>query len=514
MELTLKPVNETYVKVLCDDALAYELQDKYSSFAKNYQHDWRFKKKRWDGKIRAFSAAARLLPKGLIRTTLEWAEKRGHVVFDETAYERPALTDEQIQKFISAVTLGEDIEERDYQINCFRKSIEDDRWLFLAATSSGKSYSIYLTTAWHVARRRKVLIIVPRTGLVRQMAKEFDFYSDGKMTVSQIMSGADKTNLDWVTVSTWQSLAKMPKGYFEQFDVVFGDEVHMFEAKSLVYIMNACINARYRYGFTGTLNGAKTNETSLIGMFGPICKIISAKELIDRGYAAPVRIKILNLEYSAEDRDALKAQESAKYREFTGAMQPGESFPAVEFGRWKLENEKEFLMNHEGRNAFLQNLVAAFKKNSFVLFDRVEHGKKLVELFEEVAGARRVNFVYAKVDVDDREEIRDTTENAVNDITVASYQTFGTGTNIKNLHHLVYAMASKGRVKTLQAIGRVLRLMATDPSKVATVYDIADNLSVKSRENYAMIHLQERIGFYDEEGYDYEIINIRLSDFS
>ena len=55
-------------------------------------------------------------------------------------------------------------------------------------------------------------------------------------------------------ISTWQSIYKNEKEYFEQFDYVMGDEAHQFKAKSLTSIMTKCINASYRIGFTGTLS--------------------------------------------------------------------------------------------------------------------------------------------------------------------------------------------------------------------------------------------------------------------
>ena len=41
-------------------------------------------------------------------------------------------------------------------------------------------------------------------------------------------------------------------------------------------------NAKYRYGFTGTLDGTQTHKWVLEGLFGPSYKIIATKELIER----------------------------------------------------------------------------------------------------------------------------------------------------------------------------------------------------------------------------------------
>jgi hypothetical protein len=93
---------------------------------------------------------------------------------------------------------------------------------------------------------------------------------------------------------------------------------------------------------------------------------------------------------------------------------------------------------------------------------------------------------------------------------VASYGTFSTGINIRNLHNVVFASPSKSRIRNLQSIGRVLR---KGENKVkATLYDIADDISYKSRKNYTLNHLIERIKIYNEENFNYEIVNIPLKN--
>jgi superfamily II DNA or RNA helicase len=72
----------------------------------------------------------------------------------------------------------------------------------------------------------------------------------------------------------------------------------------------------------------------------------------------------------------------------------------------------------------------------------------------------------------------------------------------------VFASPSKSRVRNLQSIGRVLR-KGKDKTK-AMLYDIADDCTHKSRKNYTLNHLIERIKIYNEEKFNYEIITINL----
>ena len=123
---------------------------------------------------------------------------------------------------------------------------------------------------------------------------------------------------------------------------------------------------------------------------------------------------------------------------------------------------------------------------------------------------RKVFFVHGGVDAEEREQIREITEREVNAIIVASYGTFSTGINIKNLHNIVYASPSKSRIRNLQSIGRVIR-KGTNKAK-AILYYISDDCSVKSRKNYTLNHLIERIKNYNEENFNYDIITIQLKD--
>ena len=114
------------------------------------------------------------------------------------------------------------------------------------------------------------------------------------------------------------------------------------------------------------------------------------------------------------------------------------------------------------------------------------------------------------MDAEQREKVREITEKSNNAIIVASYGTFSTGINTLNLHNIIFASPSKSRIRNLQSIGRGLRL--GDNKVNATLYDIADDLQYKSKENFTLKHFQERINIYTEEEFDYEIHNINLKD--
>ena len=121
---------------------------------------------------------------------------------------------------------------------------------------------------------------------------------------------------------------------------------------------------------------------------------------------------------------------------------------------------------------------------------------------------RQLYYVDGDVDGEIREDIRKEVEDIQDGIIVASLGTFSTGINIKNLHNVIFASPSKSRIKVLQSIGRGLRKLFS--KSMFTLYDIADDLSWKSKKNHTILHFVERIKMYNEEKFDYKIYNVEL----
>jgi superfamily II DNA or RNA helicase len=141
------------------------------------------------------------------------------------------------------------------------------------------------------------------------------------------------------------------------------------------------------------------------------------------------------------------------------------------------------------------------------LFQYVDkHGKVLYNMFEQEHD--NVHFVHGGVEGSEREDIRKLAEEQEDMIIIASYGTFSTGINIKNLHNIVFASPSKSRIRNLQSIGRGLRKSNT--KDVATLYDISDDLTWKSHKNHTILHFAERIKIYNEEKFDYKIYQFDL----
>lgn len=448
-----------------------------------------FRNKFWDGKIRLFDTRAMTIYAGLVEDIIKFSKEFDvDISFEGKKHEMPGLeqdiSDEMLDGFLKALnpySKGQPIEIRDYQIQSFKYAVRRQRALIVSPTASGKSLVIYaLMRWWREVQDRKILIIVPNVSLVGQLMTDFRDYSNGTFNdITGISAGVSKNIDTQVVVSTWQSIYKQPAGWFAQFGGVIVDEVHHAQSKSIQSIMNKMLICPDRIGFTGTLQEAKTHELVLKGLFGPVTKVISTKELIERNQISQMSCEIIHLKYSDEDRKKVKVMD--------------------------YQTEIDFLINHEKRNIFVSRLAGALKGNTLVIFSRLEHGKEIFDLIET---DRQKYYVAGETDKDDREIVRQFAE--ANDvIIVASLGVFSTGVNIKNLHNLVFAHPTKSKIKVLQSIGRVLR--KSDDGRPATIYDLVDDLKQSSRENFALRHASERMKFYISEKFPYKIKSIQLS---
>jgi superfamily II DNA or RNA helicase len=116
--------------------------------------------------------------------------------------------------------------------------------------------------------------------------------------------------------------------------------------------------------------------------------------------------------------------------------------------------------------------------------------------------------VHGEVQAQDRENVRHITETTDNNIILASYGTFSTGINIRRLDNIIFASPSKGKIRNLQSIGRVLR--KGNGKEKAALYDIVDDLQWKNKKNFAVLHFLERVKIYTEEGFDFKIYNVDI----
>ena len=485
--LIIDKVNEVYLKIEAEADIRRELGEYFTFEVPGFKFMPAYQNRVWDGKIRLFSYATGKIYAGLYPYIKNWCKENNVHIVDGTKIKEKTVDDSKIDDLIKALKLPYEV--RDYQREAFKYSVEKDRCLLVSPTASGKSLIIYLMLIYNLLRLKdtkedKILVIVPTTSLVEQLFKDFkDYGYNSERNVHRIYSGHEKETNKRVIISTWQSVYNLPKKWFNQFGMIIGDEAHLFKAMSLTKLMTKLERCKYRVGLTGTLDGTKTHKLVLEGLFGTVNKVVSTSELMQSGRLADLKIMCLILQHDQTARHFLK----------------GKSY----------QEEMDYLVSNEKRNKYIRNLATSLNGNTLCLFQYVEkHGKNLYETIRERATDKQVFYVHGGVDAEQREKIREITEKSDNAIIVASYGTFSTGINIRNLHNIVFASPSKSRIRNLQSIGRGLRLK--DDNSAATLYDIADDISYNGKENYTLQHFKERINIYNGEDFNYEIHNVEL----
>jgi superfamily II DNA or RNA helicase len=483
-DLLISKSNEVFLKIQCEPHIEYELRDYFKFEVPNAKFMPQYRGKNWNGEIHLFDMRTKQLYVGLLDKLVSFCNNYNYnyKFEDNKFYGLPfevneGISYEGVKDYMKSICSHS---PRDYQIDGVYDALKHNRRLLISPTASGKSLMIYSLVRYYVDKGQKILLVVPTTSLVEQMYKDFEDYGwDASSYCHKIYSGREKTNNANVTITTWQSIYNLERGFFEDFDVVVGDEAHLFKSKSLISIMTKLHHAKYRFGFTGTLDGTQTHKWVLEGLFGPSYKVTRTAELMEKGHVSKLDIRCLVLKHTPQTFETY-------------------------------EDEVQFIITHDKRNNFIKNLVLDLKGNTLILFSRVEsHGKPLFELIDNCKqSGRKVFFVHGGIDTAERERVREITEAQENAIIIASYGVFSTGINIRNLHNVVFASPSKSRIRNLQSIGRVLR-KGKNKTK-AMLYDIADDCTHKSRKNYTLNHLIERIKIYNEEKFNYEIITINL----
>jgi len=492
--IKIEKLDDVYVRVFSDASIEQELADFFTYEYPGARFTPQYKARLWDGKVRLYDQLRKTLYVGLVHYVVEFAKRNGYdYELSDDLKLQGGVDKDYIEGFVRSLnpsSRGQPITVRDYQLDAIYSAISRERVLLLSPTASGKSLIIYSTLRYHLEYGRKVVLIVPTTSLVEQMYADFEDYSsangwDVERHCQKLYSGFPKDFTRDVLITTWQSIYKQPRGWFRQFDVMFGDEAHQFKAKSLTDTMGKMDTLRYRIGTTGTLDNKKVHRLTLEGIFGPLHRVTTTKQLMDTGRLTDLNIQCLMLQYPDEIRQANKGM--------------------------KYQDEMDFIVQNERRNKFIRNLAVNLEGNTLVLFQFVKkHGIPLYEDIREKAKGtgKHVFFVAGETIVSEREQIRSIARDADNCIIVASYGTFSTGINIPSIENIIFASPSKSKIRNLQSIGRGLRLK--EGKQFCNLYDLADDLHWKSKKNHTLNHAAERYKTYAEEEFKIKMVEVKL----
>ena len=485
----IRKLNETFMKIESDQGVMRDISEHFTFFADNYKFMQRYKIGMWDGKIRLLNLLTGQIYVGLLPRVLEVCKFLNYkVIFENIDDFTPnSITKSEVENWVKTLCLP--FTPRDYQMKSLYDMIKNKRMVVLSPTGSGKSLIIYMFIRWFLSEypNEKLMLVVPNVHLVNQMYHDFEEYSSKNLWnvenfCQKIYSGQNKSFESDVIITTWQSIYKLHSSNFTPFKCVISDECHLAKATSLISILEKSKNAEYRFGTTGTLDDINLNELTLSGLFGDVKRHVTTKELIENKQLSSFRIKYITLKYPEDE--------------------------CREVSKMDYNDEINYILDHQKRNKFLKNLCKHLTGNTLILYTYVEkHGSVLSNIFSDIED-KEVFFIHGGVNASIREDIRKDVEQKENCIIVASYGTFSTGVNIKNLHNVIFASPTKSKIRSLQSIGRGLRLGENKDGCI--LFDICDDFCTKRKSNYMVKHGNERLKIYYKENFDIEMVNVKF----
>lgn len=500
-DISVTKVNEVRMRVHADAGIYEELNDYFKFEDPNFQPN-PFSK--WDGVVRLFTKSSGLIDIGLLFELFKFCKTNGYSLDVDPALKYiQDIPDNEIHDFCNNLKTqirtesGEyiDAEVRQYQFDSIATAMRQSRCVLELATSAGKSFILYVMARYYRERREalesnlRTLIVVPSVHLVRQLYENFEEYSHGQSwnpfyQVQTICEGATRNIDKPITISTWQGIQDQPKDWFHQFGDIIVDEVHTSKSDKLSYILNNCINADQRLGVTGTLANTKVAGLQVVSHFGAYHKIITARELISMGYAADIKIRMIELKHRLAD--------------------------VIDMYGADYQKEMEYLISNEVRNRLIAKMALTLKGNVAIMFERIDaHMMIVYDILKEIKP--NVFVINGEVKSADRMQIQRAIEEGEDITLLASYGTMQQGVSIKKLHHLVLAHPSKSYIRVIQTLGRLMRQHST--KDVALIWDLVDNLSYNGSYNHALRHSHERYKFYLTERHPVELKRVALEDY-
>ena len=357
---------------------------------------------------------------------------------------------------------------RSYQSAAVLQALNTGHGILVVATGGGKTLIMASLLNNIETMLGKVLIIVPDLGLVSQTYEAFIEYGipEHILTVWTGKNDPDLTkNVIISNMGILQSKCSNIK-WFNQISILFVDECHKIRRGNKLNKLLDKIHTHRRFGFTGTLSDEKEDVWNIMNQIGPVIYEKSTTELRELGggeFISGAQVVAVHIEY-----DRIPDYTSVSVLE-----------------QYRLE--MDFIINHPFRNKAIKGIVDKLDNNILVLVDRIEHGELLFESLKTLEN-KKVFFIQGSVEVEDRKKVQQLMELEDNVVCVAISKIFSTGISIKNIHYILFAAGGKSKIKTLQSIGRGLRVH--ENKECLIIIDIVDGLI------YGDKHYEQRKNFY------------------
>jgi superfamily II DNA or RNA helicase len=377
----------------------------------------------------------------------------------------------QMQFHSNVKQLQSDYQLRDYQEEAVNKALSTGYGVIELATGGGKTLiiaNLVYTVTQLMGKSKRVLIIVPDIGLVEQTYKDFVSYNFPIETVTK-WSGNNEIDTKAQVIIANMGILQSEKSdltWFKEVGMLIVDECHKLRRGNKVNKLIDKIPTLRRFGFTGTLPESDIDTWNINNFIGPVIFKRTTTNLRDAAggeYIANAQALAIHLEYGAKpDYTAVAA--SQRYL-----------------------TELDFIHNNQFRYVVIKNIVNKLKNNCLILVDHIVHGDNMFKELSTLQG-KQVYFIQGSVEVEERRKIQQLMETSNDVVCIAISKIFSTGISIKNIHYIMFAAGGKSKIKTLQSIGRGLRVH--ENKNILTIIDLVDELI------YGGKHFDKRKEFY------------------
>jgi len=368
-------------------------------------------------------------------------------------------------------TLNSEFKLRDYQETAVTKALDSGHGVVELATGGGKTLIIanLVYAALHqIEPTEKILIVVPDLGLVAQTFKDFTSYNFPMEIVSKWTGDSELNPNARVIIANMGILQSKSSDitWFNKVGLLVVDECHKLRRGNKVCKLLDKVPTLRRIGFTGTLPENDIDKWNINNYIGPVIFKKTTTELREAAggeYIANAQAIALHVEYG---------------------MKP--DYTAVAASQRYL-TELDFIHNNNFRYSLIERMISKLTNNCLVLVDHIAHGEKMYDTLSTLKD-KQVFFIQGSVEVEDRKKVQDLMEQHNNVVCIAISKIFSTGISIKNIHYIMFAAGGKSKIKTLQSIGRGLRVH--ENKDILTIIDIVDELI------YGGKHYEKRKEFY------------------
>lgn len=504
-EINVYKLNEVLFQIDCDTGIKTELYRYLKAKVPGSEHSQKYKLHIWDGLVSFFDTRTQTFPIGLYPYFKKFCEEYGYKYTFQFPLDnfRNDLSDEYLKTFYDEIFSATHIRPRDYQHESIKIALNKKRGVIVSATASGKTSLLYSMIRFFLQEGRNVLLVVPNIQLVEQTYTEF-YKEYGWRDVDKYVSKMhNKTTPDFkkpVLISTFQSLAKKERSFFEKYGALIVDETHQAKNLSIKTVAMNCVNADYRIGVTGTMPKDLCSLYTITGYLGPILKEVKTKELQDQGYLAKIRIRNIILKYPIE---FIKENRRLEY-----------------------QDEKKAIYGYPQRNKVLNLIFNNIPdgQNSLILLENLWHLDEVKKYIEDNFDDKYSLFIiHGKIEPEVREKLRQAMETEKNIILLATFGTFSTGVSVKNIENVILYSSSRSEIRILQSIGRGLRLK--DGKTHVTLWDIIDSMCYKTKsgnmvKNHLFLHWEGdenqeksgRIDYYISQKFEYKTLEKKVEE--